>query len=135
MTAWVEMFFSDRLDLYNCAKCPANTRKARDCDSDNWEHTKGRTFPLKLLEHGADHAFCPSKLHRDDPLFAAEMQTLWLSWKLGKSPQGGSIGAMTLDEIDLLSSMIYRWEELSRSKDFDKLARMLVGEPKKTKGK
>lgn len=72
-------------------------------------------------------SFCPGKLFRDDPDFAAELRLAFLAWKMGQSPSGDSLATMDADQAEVLLTLISTWERMARDRDFSRLARLLGG--------
>lgn len=130
MKAWVEWNFAEKLTGFDCSKCPTETQARRRCHDDRWDHDPGGPFPIRLRENGSDHQFCPAKLFRDDPEFVARLKRLWLAWKMGQVPDGGSLDSMDDSDSDVLFMIVRGWEVMTRHEDFRRLASMFCGESK-----
>ncbi len=105
-----------------CHKCHARTRAARRCDEDIWDHKLSAVFPIKVSPHSDGIPFCPAKLRRDDPELSTELRHHYLAWRLGQVPFGDSLDTMSVEQAEILTTLISTWERLARAEDFRRLA-------------
>lgn len=117
---------SDKQKSFKCSTCPESTMKARRCMGDSWKN-QGSPFPIQIMPNGNNYQFCPAKVQRDAPELCLKLQHFWLSWKLGHVPNAPSIAMMDDEDAEILSTIIYLWEKISRDRDYQVLAKLIGG--------
>jgi len=56
-------------------------------------------------------------------------------WQLGKLPEGTTIDSVDESTLNDLYYMINLWTQINRHQEFEKLGRMICGDPEDKKGK
>jgi hypothetical protein len=60
-------------------------------------------------------------------------ERIFAAWKTGRSPGGGDLDTIWIDELLDLTFLIRRWEELARHQGYKFLAALLGGDGKSAK--
>lgn len=113
---------------FNCSTCLPQTQKLRGCHIDSYSLTnqQAKAIPIRLMEHGHLHTFCPAKLFRDSPEIVLEFEKMFMVYK-----NGAKFGDLDL-ELDASTVANYNllikgYEQQMRFQDYKVLGQMLGG--------
>lgn len=110
---------------FDCASCKPEVQKLRGCNLNNYDLTyqDAKAIPIRILEHGKLHTFCPSKPLRDDPDLILKCEQIFAAWKTGQSLE--QFGLETnAHNLTLLNHMIKLKEVYDRNENYQMIASM-----------
>lgn len=95
------------------------------------DYKQAKAIPIRILEHGKFHTFCPSKPFRDNPELIYQFECIFSAWKTGQPLE--QFGIQTNSEtLTILTQMIRLIESYTRNENYKMLASMLGGSEKKS---
>ncbi len=108
-------------------------QKVRGCRLDSYNLTpkQAKAIPIKLIEHGKLHSFCPSKVFRDNPEIILEFESIFAAWKTGQALEQFGIQTNS-DTLTLLTHMIRLIEGYTRNENYKMIASMFGGSDNKS---
>ncbi len=90
------------------------------------DYKQAKAIPIRLLEHGKFHSFCPSKPFRDNPEIILEFEKMFAAWKTGQSLDKFGI-QINIDSLTLLNHMIRLIESYTRNENYKMIGSMFGG--------
>ncbi len=113
---------------FDCSKCKKEVQKLRGCHINSYDldSKKAKAIPIKIIEQGKFHSFCPSKPFRDNPEIILKLESIYASWKTGQPLEQFGIETNS-DTLTLLTHMIRLIETYTRNENYKMIGSMFGG--------